>query len=126
MELMSNKETIGGLSFEELVSRFIVASESQGVAAWSGEFEKANKQNDLIICIYKEMKQRGDVQSTLLSLLNNKIPAVRYQSAARILEFAPEKGLPILEKLSREDHGASSMYSKIILKEWKRGRLKFS
>jgi hypothetical protein len=40
------------------------------------------------------------------------------------MEFAPDRGLPILEEIARGDD-LTSLSAEVVLKEWRKGTLRF-
>ena len=72
-----------------------------------------------------ELRRRGpEAQQALLPLLKHTSPDVRVCAAKDALDFAPELGVAELERLARSDF-ICGVKAQLILREWRRGTLKF-
>src|SRR4051812_29117415 len=87
-------EDLGRLNTDDLVNRYAEAAQRHGEAAGRGD-RPANSEADLIAVIYGELRKR-ESESALLDLLDSEDPGLRAWAGAHALEFAPERGEPIL------------------------------
>ncbi|MEJ0091346.1 MAG: DUF2019 domain-containing protein [Limisphaerales bacterium] len=109
----------------ELLKSYAAAAAAHGEATEKGDYRVGNKQHDIIVATYREIRARGlEAQRSLFGLLDHPNEAVRLVAAAHALEFAPEEGATVLELLAKGTsiHGFSA---RITLEEWKKGSLKF-
>jgi hypothetical protein len=88
----------------------------------SGRSDVANENADRIAAIYRELRRRG-AESVLLTLLNSRDEGV-LAWAAHALEFAPERGEPVLVSIS-ERPGLIGFDAEITFGERRSGRLRF-
>ena len=80
----------------------------------------------MIASVYRELRRRG-AQSSLLVLLDSSEPGMRCWAAAHAMDFAPAEGEPVLTALSESDKsGLIGFDAKMTLREWRRGRLRFT
>ena len=109
----------------ELLKIYAAAAAAHGEATNKGDYIVGNKQHDIIVAVYRELRARGlEAQRSLFGLLDHPNEAVRGMAAADALEFAPEEGAPVLESLGKSTsiHGFTA---RVTLEEWKKGTLKF-
>jgi hypothetical protein len=111
----------------ELVARYRTAAMQHGAATAEGDYKVANKAYDVVAGAYRELRTRGlPSQQLLLALLDDEDHAVRGWAAGHALEFAPDRGVPVLEALMRaEGIGIQSLNAEMTLREWRKGALKF-
>jgi hypothetical protein len=122
---MNKRSEVESKSSEELIRLYEKAAHDHRQATDSGDPKTGNKAADVVAAIYHELRNRGlAAQSLLLPLLNRSDSGVRAWTAAHALEFAPEKGEPVLEALSNEPR-LLGFSAKMTLKVWREGRLKF-
>lgn len=125
MRKTSEKSRVDSKSNEELVRLYEEAAHNHRQATDSGDPEEGNRAADLVALIYHELRKRGlAAQSLLLPLLDAPDSGVRGWAAAHALEFAPEKGEPVLEVLSNEPRFLG-FSARTTLKVWREGNLKF-
>ena len=107
------------------VSRYAEAAIEHMRASEAGDYRAANRAHDVVVTIYSRLRRQGyNAQATLLPLLQHRSPAVRGWAGAHALEFAPERGEPILEQLAREP-GAVGLSAEMTLQQWRKGALRF-
>lgn len=120
-----SKSDLRNRNVNELANEYVSAAIAHGNASTSGDYREANLQHDIVQDVYRELRSRGkSAQNVLLGLLDHPNEAVRGWAAFHALEFAPEKGEPVLEALSRS-LGISGFNAEMTLKEWRKGSLKF-
>jgi hypothetical protein len=111
-------------SSEDLVRVYEKAASDNSLTE-RGNVPAGNRAADRAAAIYRELRQRGrDHQLLLLPLLDSSDLYVRKWAAAHALEFAPEKGLPVLELLSKEPPWIG-LSAEITLGIWRKGELRF-
>lgn len=108
-----------------LVSAYRSSAADHGAATENGDYPQANRHHDMIAKIYRELRRRGDeVRSALLPLLDDFNPHVRAWAASHALEFAPERGERVLQRLAGVA-GVVGLNAETTLREWKNGSLHF-
>ncbi len=119
------KIDLNSSSVSEIIAAYERGVKSNGLAIINRDGDAANAAYDFVWLCSKELKKRGiDAQRKLLSLLENDGPQVRLCAAKDALGFAPELGQQELERISNLSL-LWSIDAKLILEEWKAGRLKF-
>jgi hypothetical protein len=94
-------------------------------ASKTGDYKKANSAYEIIAGIYRKLRSEGiDSQKIILNLLSHSEIAVRCWAAAHALDFDPEKGIPVLESIAK-DNGFFRTNAIYTLKEYRKGTLKF-
>lgn len=109
----------------ELLRLYERAAIAHGLASEVGNYEAANMEYETLAAVYRELRTRGsETQNAVLGLLNHDDEYVRAWAAAHALEFAPERGEPVLTEISRTT-GVRALDARMTLKEWRKGNLKF-
>ena len=108
---------------EELVQSYSRAALEHGLGTEAGDANRANAAYDTIAAIYRELRLR-EKQSLLLPLLSSPEPWIRHWAAAHTLESAAEHAVPVLEALGKQGR-VVGLDSKMTLREWRAGRLRF-
>ena len=106
----------------KLIKEYIESAIMHGEATLKGDFDVANKAHDSILKIYNELKKDNQLQ-VLKGLLKNENPSVRVWSATHLLAESEAEALETLEDVTKED-SIIGFDSKMVIKEWKAGRLK--
>ena len=119
------KEELQRITTSDLLFAYADSARAYGNALSKGNHKIANEQHENLNAIYGEIKRRGtEVQHLLLGLLNNENIAIRTCAATNALEFSPLIGERTLEDVGRSDT-LFSLIARIILKEWRDGKLSF-
>ncbi len=119
-------DAIKEASTDALVGEYRRAAAAQWVAIARGQRKIAYKNSDMVVKIYSELRKRGELaQKELLPLLTDSEPGVRAWAASHALEFAPEKGEPVLRELEQAPRGLTAVTAKYALKQWREGNLRF-
>lgn len=109
----------------ELLRLYERSTIEHGKASEGGDYRTANRESETISSVYRELRSRGvETQKALLRLLNHADVHVRVMAAAHALEFAPEKGEPVLTEIS-QSLGIPALNAGMALKEWRKGSLRF-
>lgn len=106
----------------KLIKEYTESAISHGEATLKGDFETANKAHDSILKIYKELNNSNQLQF-LIGLLKSENSSVRVWSAAHLLAESETEALETLEDITKED-SIIGFNAKMVIKEWKAGRLK--
>jgi Domain of unknown function (DUF2019) len=106
----------------KLIKEYIESAISHGEATLKGDFETANKAHDSILKIYNELKIDDQLQ-VLKGLLKNENSSVRLWSATHLLAESEAEALETLEDVAKGD-SIIGFNAKMVIKEWKAGRLK--
>ena len=110
----------------ELVTRYVDAASRNGSATLRSDEEEANRAHDELAEIYRELRRRGgDDQAALLGLLDHEDTGVRLWAAAHALEFAPERGEPVLRRTRAEMKNLLGFVAGMTLARWREGALEF-
>lgn len=118
-------KSIEHATVEELVKLYEAAAISHGRGQTEGTPASTNNAADKIAAAYRELRRRGgQAREAILPLLLSDHASVRRWAGAHALEFAPEKGRPILESLAREK-GLIGFSAQMSLKVWREGKLHF-
>jgi hypothetical protein len=113
-------------SVDELVVEYRRAATAQWAAIAGGQRKAAYANSDIVAKVYTELRARGrDAQMALLPLLEDLEPGVRAWAAAHALEFAPDRGEPVLRALEQNPKGLTAVTAKYALKQWREGTLRF-
>lgn len=111
---------------DELVDAYEQAAVKYGRATEEGDYKTVNKNADIIIKIYAELRSRGrEAQMALLPLLAHEEPGVRCSVGSHSLEFAPEQGEPVLSELALIQKSFVGMSAGMALEQWRKGALRF-
>jgi Domain of unknown function (DUF2019) len=90
-----------------------------------GEFDhkKSNRLHSRITKLYQALRALGpEAQNELLKLLEHPDSSVRCWAAAHALDFAPERGEPVLKQIAAEGPMPLCMSAETVLMGWRAGR----
>ena len=74
----------------------------------------------------RELRRRGEAEHTAFrELLNNPNLDVRGWAAAHALELAPDQAEPTLEEIASGPESLEEFSARMVLQEWRGGRLQF-
>lgn len=107
----------------ELVDAYRTAAAEHRDSTVAGDYRRANKAHDRIAAIYAELRGR-DERAVLLPLLTDSDARVRGWAAAHALDFAPERGEPVLTLLATGGDVAAFIAA-TTLDVWRKGELRF-
>ncbi len=110
---------------EQVLSEYRRAAATHREASQDGNYKLANRNVRVLQSCYREIRTRGEAaKQEFLTLLDNSDEGVRLWAAANALEFAPERGEPVLTELEASGtHGLIRTDAHYTLEEWRRGRL---
>ena len=104
-----------------LVEEYRRAAIAQAEAMSHVKPRVANRHADVMYEIARILRLRGlSAQERLLPLLLDENDDVRMWAGAQALEFAPEKAVPVLERLEQSTTGSRRTTAHYTLKEWRR------
>lgn len=109
---------------EDAVDAYTRAAAVQGAATDRGDHEDANAAHDSLIralSVLRDSSDRG--RSALRGLLEHEDPHVRCWAATHLLPLDEEAAMRALEALTSEPPFVG-FNAKMVLREWKAGRLK--
>ena len=113
-----NKADIATVDIGSLLAFYRKAAIEHGAATETGDYRMANRRHDLISSVYSELRRRGgEAQRELLPLLDDIDEHVRAWAAAHALEFAPDRGEPVLKKLAAKT-GLVGLNAQMTLEQW--------
>lgn len=116
----------GKIETQKLVEMLASAASDRGLALRAAEPRSANTLYKLMVTLYKEIKDRGlEAQRQILPLLRHENPNVRASAAYFALEFDPETAEPVLERILKEEHNMVGFSSRMVLQQWREGKLRF-
>lgn len=111
---------------EDLAAAFADAARELGEFRASSQPQRANDNFDQMTNLYAELRRRGlNAQRQLLSFLESDNPHVRLYTAAYALDFDPEKGLPVLERILQHEVGLLKFSARATLERWYSGEIRF-
>jgi hypothetical protein len=107
---------------EHLASQYTDAAIRHGVASRDGDARGANRAYEELSAIADALRARGpDGELSLLGLLVHPQIEVRGWAAAHVLSFAPDRALPVLEKIASGPASLDELNAKMILRQWQDG-----
>mgnify|MGYP001322700727 CR=1 FL=1 len=110
----------------QLLARYVDAASRNGAATLTSDEAQANEAHDELAEIYRELRRRGpDDQAALLDLLDHEDGGVRLWAAAHALEFAPERGEPVLRQIRAQMRNLLGFVAGMTLARWREGALEF-
>ncbi len=112
---------------DQLLSDYCLQAKQHRRFTWEGDARRTNAAYDQIIRIYNKLKILGpDAQAALLKLAQtDDDPGVRCWAASHSLNFNPGAAVTVLKAVARQkDAGIVAFDADMVLKEWKKGRLR--
>jgi hypothetical protein len=104
--------------------RYIAEDAEHGRCTESGDYKRGNAAFDRMIAALAELRGRADRgESILMELLNHPDGWVRLDAAADLLPLRAELAFNILENLASGPQSQLEFMAKMVLREWRAGRL---
>ena len=104
--------------------RYIAAAAEHGRCTESGDYKRGNAAFDRMIAALAELRERADRgESILIELLNHPNGWVRLEAATHLLPLRAELASTILENLASGPQSQLEFIAKMVLQEWRAGRL---
>jgi Domain of unknown function (DUF2019) len=108
----------------DLKDRYIAAAAEHGRCTESGDYKRGNAAYDRIIAVVAELRGRADRgESVLIELLNHPNGWVRLGAATHLLPLQVELASTILENLASGPRSDVEFNARMVLREWRIGRL---
>jgi hypothetical protein len=105
--------------------RYLAKVIEHGRCSESGDFRKGNAAYDAMTAALKELRQRADRgESPLLELLNHPNNWVKLAASTHLLPLRPELASEVLEKIASGPRTEARFGARIVLREWRSGKLK--
>jgi hypothetical protein len=102
---------------------YIEAAKAHGDASEKGDHESANAQHDLIVQALRVLRSTpGGEGQALRSMLTHEDLHVRCWAATHFLRVDPEEAIAVLDGLTSA-RGVVGLNAKMVLSEWRKGRL---
>jgi len=106
------------------VDTFVRAATAHGAATDSGDHKEANAAYTRMIAALKKIREHADEGNAILTdLLVHEDPHVRLSAATFLLPLDEDAAIRVLEALASEPPFVG-FNAKMVLREWKAGRLK--
>jgi len=119
---MSRKRDLSKLTTPELVELFAKLAVDRHSAMVGSDPETFNRLGDKIGEISEQLKRRGLAdRQALLPLFKHPHAAVWYDAATKIMGFAPEQAIPVLEFLAGCDHWLLKTNASSALEMYRKG-----
>jgi hypothetical protein len=107
--------------------RYIAAAAEHGCCTESGDYKRGNAAFDRTIAALAELRGRADRgESVLIELLNHPNGWVRLGAATHLLPLQAELASTILESLASGPRSQLEFNARMVLREWRAGRLNVS
>jgi hypothetical protein len=104
--------------------RYIAEAAEHGRCTESGDYKRGNVAFDRMIAALAELRKRADRgESMLIELLNHPDGWVRLEAGTHLLPFREELASTILENLASGPQSQLEFVAKMVLREWRAGRL---
>jgi hypothetical protein len=105
------------------IERYAEAAAQHYVAISAGRSSLANEADDKLFCALKELRDLPDNGITdLISITSHADLGVRVWAATHLLPYAESMATSILE-LACKQKGFAAFDAKMVLREWRAGRL---
>lgn len=109
---------------EHLTAEYTRLALLYGQALEDGDHKKANAHHARITKLYQMLSSLGPAaQQELLHLLEHPEVAVRCWAASHTLNFAPERGAPVLSRIAEEGPTPLCLTAEAVLSAWRSGTL---
>ena len=104
--------------------RYIAAAAEHGRCTESGDYKKGNAAFDRMIAALADLRGRADRgELILIELLDHPNEWVRLVAATDLLPLRPELASTVLDNLASGPQGHLEFDAKMVLREWRAGRL---
>jgi hypothetical protein len=104
--------------------RYIAAAAEHGRCTESGDYKRGNAAFDRMNAALVELRGRADRgESILMELLNHPDGWVRLDAATDLLPLRADLASTILENLASGPQSQLEFMAKMVLREWRAGRL---
>jgi Domain of unknown function (DUF2019) len=105
--------------------RYVAAAAEHGRCTASGDYKKGNAAFDRMKAALAGLRRSADrVESVLMGLLNHPDGWVRLGAATDLLPLRADLASTILENLASGPRSQLEFVARMVLREWRAGRLK--
>jgi hypothetical protein len=105
--------------------RYIAEAAEHGRCTENGDYKKGNMAYDRLMSALAELRGHADQGETVLTkMLNHPNEWVRLGAATHLLPLRAELASTILEHLAAGPQSQLEFNAKMVLREWRAGRLK--
>ena len=109
----------------DLKDRYVAAATEHGCCTESGDYKKGNAAYDQMSAALAELRECPDRgESVLIESLNHPNGWVQSSAATHLLPLRAELACTVLEKLAAGPQSQLEFNAKMVLREWRAGRLK--
>ena len=109
------------------IEQYVANAAEHGRCTETGDFKKGNSAFDRMEAALTRLRQRSDKgESILTELLAHPNGWVRLEAATHLLPLRADLACLTLEQLSSGPQGYLEFDAKMVLREWRSGRLKVS
>src|SRR5262245_57838144 len=125
LERSSATSSIAERAMVDPKDRYITEAIEHGRCTDSGDFKRGNAAYDRMISALAELRQHADRGETvLIELLDHPNEWVRLDAAVHLLPLRMELASTTLEVLASGPRGEVQFNAKMVLREWRAGRLR--
>lgn len=110
-------------NISKALTAFRMAAAAQVAATENGDYKKGNNAFDLIIKIFKYLKELGKLNE-LEALLPDSNIGVRMFAAYGLLSTSPKIAVPVLKEISKRED-IHSLTAKMTLEQWEQNTLMY-
>lgn len=110
--------------FEELKKQYVNAAILHGQFSFDGNYKEGNKQHDLIISAYKDLRKSTEGIEFIRQLMNHHNLSVKLWSAAHSLPYHEKQAKRVLKDIQKLGE-QGSIEAEYTIKEWDEGNLTF-
>jgi len=104
--------------------RYIAEATEHGRCTESGDYRTGNKAYDRMIAALTELRERADRgESVLIELLNHPNGWVKLGAATHLLPLRVDLASQVLEDLASGPQSQVEFDAKMVLREWRAGKL---
>jgi hypothetical protein len=114
------------IAIDQLLEDYKDAAMAHRHASREGDQERANPAYERLASVIRELRNRTEKeQEAFLDLLDDPSIEVRGWAAAHALEFVPDRAEPVLERIASGPESLEEFSARMVLREWRGGRLRF-
>lgn len=111
---------------DQLLEDYKIAANTHRVASREGDHERANQASERLASVVRELRNRTEKErAAFLDLLDDPNVEIRGWAAAHALEFAPDRAEQVLEQIAAGAKSLEEFSARMVLQEWRAGRLRF-
>jgi hypothetical protein len=109
------------------IEQYVANAAEHGRCVETGDFRKGNAAFDRMEAAVTRLRKRSDKGEAILTkLLEHPDGWVKLEAATHLLPLNPERAREMLEELSSGPQSQLEFSAKMVLREWRSGRLKMT